>query len=99
MAWNLTASPQSLVGTQKNLDKQKVLEYARAMKNGANFPPIIVNDKLIINGHHRAVAAFLIDKEIEILNEGWEFRVSRWKVSDAIELFNFSEREINSLLD
>ena len=45
---------------RKEIDKQKINDYAKAMKTGATFPPIKVGlfegNKIVIDGFHRAHA-------------------------------------------
>jgi hypothetical protein len=49
---------------RKEIDQKKVRDYAKAMKTGANFPPIRVGsfeeNKIVIDGFHRAHARILL---------------------------------------
>ena len=67
----VTLNCDELRNSQSKVDKAKVLNIAREIRQGKNIPPIIIsNDNAVIDGHHRWIAFKLLKKEIKCIKIG-----------------------------
>lgn len=63
--------PNELRNSQSKVDKAKVLNIAKEIRQGKQMTPIIISeDNFIVDGHHRWVAYKLLKKPIKCIKIG-----------------------------
>jgi hypothetical protein len=66
-----TRSPSDLVHSQRAVNKDKVRNIIKDIKNKKPMPPIIISeDNFVIDGHHRWIAYKLLNLPIKCIRIG-----------------------------